>query len=393
MEANTGINSVGVQEGDVALSEGVLITSLSIENWRGIRRLEKPLKLKRFNILVGRNNTGKTSILEALALLPHPQLKRLYLRKIKGIEPTIEDYLAKTHWGIRSLMYKYANKVSINYTLNDEKPCTIKIVLDGKWDVKIRVDKDEFNVSITDKGKIELTREFEMKKTKVEISLRSSVLETITDILDSLEQKKQENAFNILRSVVVLFVPFDRLFYNGVIDFFDDVEVWSVVEAKGIHRRVVEELVNPVVDDVFTELHLGRRGVEIRREDGTWIHVKDLGSGIQRVIVMALLVEYVNPRLVAIDDVEVAMHPGLLKYFLGWLYDKGIQVVLSTHSRDVIEVFNELELAPDEAQVMVLFKGKDDTIRARYIDPDELNEMIEHGVDLRKALNLLEPSI
>jgi energy-coupling factor transporter ATP-binding protein EcfA2 len=38
----------------------------------GVRRLEKPLELGEFNVLLGRNCTGKSSILQALYLLTMP---------------------------------------------------------------------------------------------------------------------------------------------------------------------------------------------------------------------------------------------------------------------------------------------------------------------------------
>lgn len=45
-----------------------MITDLQIENFRGIDRLHMP-GLARVNLLVGHNAVGKTSVLEALALL------------------------------------------------------------------------------------------------------------------------------------------------------------------------------------------------------------------------------------------------------------------------------------------------------------------------------------
>src|SRR6266566_4846956 len=45
-----------------------MLTSLQIKNFRGFRSLELA-SFKRVNLIVGQNNTGKTGILEALALL------------------------------------------------------------------------------------------------------------------------------------------------------------------------------------------------------------------------------------------------------------------------------------------------------------------------------------
>ena len=47
-----------------------MITKLSIKNFRGIERGE--LELAPLTILLGGNNSGKSTILEALFLVPNP---------------------------------------------------------------------------------------------------------------------------------------------------------------------------------------------------------------------------------------------------------------------------------------------------------------------------------
>ena len=48
------------------------VQELDIKEFRGVRKLKEPIKFKKINILIGRNNSGKTTILDALSLLPHP---------------------------------------------------------------------------------------------------------------------------------------------------------------------------------------------------------------------------------------------------------------------------------------------------------------------------------
>ena len=51
-----------------------MLTSLQLKNFRGFRDL-KVEPLKRINLITGQNNTGKTSVLEALRiLLAHPDI-------------------------------------------------------------------------------------------------------------------------------------------------------------------------------------------------------------------------------------------------------------------------------------------------------------------------------
>lgn len=49
-----------------------MINNIIIKNFKAIGTLE--IKPKKFNVLVGRNNTGKTSILEAISVCMDPNL-------------------------------------------------------------------------------------------------------------------------------------------------------------------------------------------------------------------------------------------------------------------------------------------------------------------------------
>ena len=43
----------------------VVVEELDVAEFRDIRRFSRPLRLRRFNVAIGRNNSGKTAVLEA----------------------------------------------------------------------------------------------------------------------------------------------------------------------------------------------------------------------------------------------------------------------------------------------------------------------------------------
>ncbi|MHA1661032.1 MAG: AAA family ATPase [Promethearchaeota archaeon] len=47
---------------------------LDVKEFRGINECIEKLEFSNFTALIGKNNTGKSSILEALSLLPDPDL-------------------------------------------------------------------------------------------------------------------------------------------------------------------------------------------------------------------------------------------------------------------------------------------------------------------------------
>jgi predicted ATP-dependent endonuclease of OLD family len=53
----------------------IFVSSLDLKEFRGIKGIKEPLEFNKFNVLVGRNNSGKSAIVHALSLLPHPTLQ------------------------------------------------------------------------------------------------------------------------------------------------------------------------------------------------------------------------------------------------------------------------------------------------------------------------------
>ena len=61
----------------------MFVNSLNIKEFRGIKYCKGRIKFSNFTVIIGRNNSGKSTILEALSLLPHPEIRNdntAYLR-------------------------------------------------------------------------------------------------------------------------------------------------------------------------------------------------------------------------------------------------------------------------------------------------------------------------
>lgn len=112
-----------------------------------------------------------------------------------------------------------------------------------------------------------------------------------------------------------------------------------------------------------------------------------LGQGVQRVIVPLLIFEATNPQVILWDDIEAGMHPSLVENVLKYLSKKDRQVVLSTHSIDVLSALAELE--PRDSQTIVLRKSADDVLSHEILDMNSVRSLIDSNQDPRKAADLL----
>jgi hypothetical protein len=97
-----------------------MLTSLHIKNFRGFRDLELE-PLKRVNLLTGQNNTGKTGVLEALALLLDDQTKGLR-GNLPNLFRTAGGDWIETYWKWLFFNKNQQNNIKIEAVLDDGNP-------------------------------------------------------------------------------------------------------------------------------------------------------------------------------------------------------------------------------------------------------------------------------
>ena len=318
---------------------------MELEAFRGIKSCEEPIRLSRFTVLIGRNNAGKTSVLEALALLP---LNSFSATALPAARWSWGDLLRNLHGKVASLIYGYVGEATIRYDINGRE-----IVR------KIRADGSVSSPWIDGK-------------------------EAGMDELAKILGVERPSGFAV-------FLPNDSGFLKESALTLESEGTWYEVDSSGASVSIVRDLIAKVVRDRFTEATVRFNYLALRKElpDGRVMHVRaaDLGDGVERVLIYGLWLETYRPKLVLWDDVEASAHPGLIEAVLEWLASRDWQVVLTTHSLDVLDRLVAVE--PDGATVVVLKKEPDDVLRPRVLGLDELREMLESHVDPRKVVDLL----
>ena len=341
----------------------MFVRSLSLSRFRGVRETEEPIRLRKFNVLLGRNNSGKTTVLEALSLLPHPSAE------LPWISPDIPAKVPKAwtapprawmiirwlHRGdLPTLLYRYHGIARVSYEL----------------EVGAKILKPEVEISAEN------------------CELLTDGAYTDWDIMaDELNLPKPD--MDELAKLV-LFIPdsdeFMRRLSRAVYENFE------LVEATGAHNRVVGEVIDKCVDEKFTEVVPFKQELRLRREcpDGTSFHVRleDVGDGLERVVPVLLWLGTLRPKLVLWDDFEANMHPSLVGAVLEWLAERDWQVVLATHSLDVLYAL--LDVWPEDAQLILLCRTADDVLRASYMELEELDRAVRAHQDPRYLVEWLK---
>ncbi|RLI84087.1 MAG: hypothetical protein DRP01_08465 [Archaeoglobales archaeon] len=324
------------------------IVELDVTEFRGIKKCEKPIEFSKFNVLIGRNNTGKSAILEALYLFPNPTE---YL--FGGTKLTLVGDLL--HSG-EPLTYGYWGDAKIRY------------VFEYYWNSHPLLCKYEITI-----GK---KCEFKLLHVKVEKSKKKVVREEIKKEIEELK-----NVTCLIFSDLSLIKRYDA-----------EISLKkNKIMKQGSHVKIAK-LISKCVDDKFTEIYLDTMKLRKELPDGNafYIHIDDLGDGIKKAVRVMLILEALKPKIVLWDDFEIFAHPSLIETLLEWLIEEDWQVVLSTHSIDVLYALIDVKKHREDITVIQLAKKPDDSLTFEKLTLDDLDDLIMANQDPRKITDLLK---
>jgi energy-coupling factor transporter ATP-binding protein EcfA2 len=329
-----------------------VIKRLRLENFKGV--VEGEAELDKLTILVGPNNSGKTTILEALFLAPNP-LRQIPYVPTTAVQLLLEYHKTLSETGYTFLLNKYiANNMVIK--VDDLELLFTKINGSGIA-VKVTYLSQSGETGILDLGYL---------RPDGNVEVRSNVQIADNTLLLSTKLAKFAHEYLQRRWIEILNTRAPALI------------------SREVSRFVSEEYVN-VTAEPFTA---GSMTFYVMLADGTRIRLSDLGAGVHLYVVNRLLYEHYRPDVVLWDDLETHFNPRLLTHVVEWfadLVEEGKQVIVSTHSLEVVETLTAFV----EDAAVLLTSLRDGKLKVRKLGPKELEEWAKAGIDPRYAEALL----
>jgi predicted ATPase len=116
--------------------------------------------------------------------------------------------------------------------------------------------------------------------------------------------------------------------------------------------------------------------------------LSSFGEGMRRILYLGLLVAASRGGILLIDEVENAIHVSLLKPFTRFLHQLAeefdVQIFATTHSQEAIEAF--LDDPPEDIVAYTLIREPEGPIFAERFDGPDLAKMIDTiGYDIRRS--------
>lgn len=365
-----------------------MYTSFSIENFRLFDQLTVE-PLARVNLIAGKNNVGKTALLEALWLHSgqnNPERARRinFWRGLNSIEP-IEL--------LSNLFYEYQTN----------SPIILKA--HGSWGdglitlvIARRRRSEQFVAVLSDAPEIDLNDD-----TYADFDFRNEVIFEYKDQFDdkwsSTARLDEESALSNSRPNLRISGQLNNLDQPMGVFVYPDRRFRPQPYAAKFGRAELGGYL-PQIEDLVRSMEprLKRltaipndRGLPLIFADtgiGRLLPVALMGEGVRRLLTLALDFLPARDGIIFIDEVENGLHHSVLPDVwknLQWLSQEfNVQVFATTHSYDCIVAANDAfgELESNELHLHRLY-SQDDQVKVATYDKEALDTNIEYLWELR----------
>lgn len=349
-----------------------MLTQLKIRNFRGFQDLTMD-SLKAINLIAGKNNTGKTSLLEAVFLLsgggdPELAINSNVLRRVEGGKKSPEvKIMIKTFWrqfffglnmeGPVVIEGSHASHGRLTLEIEPERQSTIQIPLDisersmatnqmNDHSLVFRFNGTESRIKV--KG-----GEVEINHTSITIPFTAAIL--LSGIKNNLEESHRLGELRQKKQGDVV------------------LEALQIIEPK---LKGIEENSSSGEPMIWGDIGLSEL-----------VPLSAMGEGMHRIVRIVLIIAS-TPKgsVVLVDEIENGLHHSILPDV--WRYiDKlaqkfDTQIIATTHSYECIEAAHK-SLNAERFSLHRLENTPEKTNRCVTIKPNGVRSLLHHNLEVR----------
>jgi AAA15 family ATPase/GTPase len=319
------------------------------------------IKKNKINIFAGFNNSGKTSLLEAVYLLT----------KQNDIASFFELIRLKNK-------LQLLNPIWLNQTFHNN------IEISGCYnDIETNVKMEKFEAKDIDKKDDYIT------SYKLQSIVDNRVLDNIVHTFGYETLRRENEKVEYLCNSII-----KSPYYYNLNEILKTHEK-SLRYKDENHKTAIDMIVEfaKKIDSDIRYIELSEIDDSIKRfivDADTSVDNLDItnyGEGLQRIFEIALSFAFCKNGVICIDEFETAIHYSLLVDFTRFVQELAdmfnVQVFITTHSKECISAFIENDYSNDEISFYTMTRDKNKEIQSIYYDADSLKSELDQDAEVR----------
>jgi AAA15 family ATPase/GTPase len=366
-----------------------MLKSLKIENFRGFETLELK-QFGRINLLVGENNCGKTSILEAIQLLcsrgnlePLSQLMFGRGEVLINDERKLSPLNRREMLDVCHLFYGHGLTLDNKFTISSGDDRVECLIGEIHQQASLFDNDDDFQ---------DLSQNLEM----VLFWIFSQEREGIRFLLspeggvasDHLRRNRRELKNSAIKTQ---FVTSSSLTSDAMIELFDQIVLKPEEEIITKALQTIDPEIERIASVAVSRArYSGRTGFKIRRSGTTQpVPIGSMGDGIWRMLGLSLAAACTKDGVLLVDEIDTGLHYSAMSKMWKMIWEtakqSNVQVFATTHSRDCWESLAEIakmDDAEEEEGITIhrVEKGRD---RTTLFDTPMIVAAAEREIEVR----------
>ena len=376
-----------------------MLNSLLINNYKNIRHLSVP-QLRRVNLVWGKNNVGKSSLLEALSIYAsNGGLSQLYeILKMRGEDlnafdtmnsVTTEDELNAFLPLVKDYKRSILETDGVQVGESEENVVTIKLV---------RVSRIRTNLS--ESGKTSTIRIV----ASVDAPQEENVVSQSLGIQMANHSKQLDyvinlgghgiNEFGLLDTKrMPINVPFRYISSSGN-QGASIYKLWSAVSMSESEDYVIKalQIIEPRIKrfNILTSDSIGSEQgfipFVLLEGENNRVRLSSMGDGINRILTIILSLINCKGGIFLLDEFENGLHYSVQSKLWDIIFELAknldVQVFVTTHSNDCIKSFAHSSMSEDGLAIR-LDMGANGLKAQLYDNPEKLVFAMNESIELR----------
>ncbi|MGB3204286.1 MAG: AAA family ATPase [Crinalium sp.] len=382
-----------------------MLLDLTIKNYRNFKDFHID-DLARVNLIVGMNNSGKTSLLEAIHLLVNQGNIEALINLLHSRGELAEQSSAILSLETPSRLNSYQIRHIFNeHQLDFEKTISITSQNESSISLQIQLQQPppvinpfDQNVYSTSEGTATESLGFSLlfsygQDVKMLVPISDDGL--ITPQAAKLWREYQ-NRFFFKTNNPLLVLPANIssfLLTTNNLSFEQLAKFWDGITLTDKEENVIKALkiLEPNVQRLsFTSHQTHNTGILLKisgQRDP--IPLGSMGEGMRRILTLVMAAVTVENGVLLVDEIDTGLHyevqTDMWRLLFQVAQQLNIQVFATTHSWDCISAFKEALDQSEDSSIGKLFRlsRKNENIRAVEYTPDELSVAVEEGIEVR----------